>query len=76
VLYSLWFYILICNRCLSETGGKHLIIPISVNYEAIPEQSSLAMEADGEFGNKMSIFQLFSWLKVSLHFNEEDKVEM
>ena len=47
------------NRCLCETGGNHLVIPISINYEIIPEQSSLAIETDGKFRKKMSILDLF-----------------
>lgn len=50
-------------RCLCETGGNHLVIPISINYEIIPEQLSLAIETDGKFRNKMRILDLFSWMK-------------
>jgi 1-acyl-sn-glycerol-3-phosphate acyltransferase len=34
-------------RCLAKTKGKHVVIPITINYEVIPEQSCLAEEADG-----------------------------
>ncbi len=53
------------HRCLNESGGKFLIVPITINYEKIPEQSGLSVEAEGNnLGFKMSIFGLFSWLKV------------
>ncbi len=53
------------NRCLKETGGKHLVVPITINYDRIPEQSILAKEEEGYFESKMDLYGLCSWLKVS-----------
>jgi len=50
-------------RCLMNTGGNHLIVPITVNYEAIPEQSDLTTEANGRSRSKLALPPLFSWLR-------------
>lgn len=41
-----------------------MIIPISINYEQIPEQSVLANEADHGFRSGLSNAGLLSWLQV------------
>ena len=52
---------------LINTKGNHVIVPIAINYEALPEQSGLANEADGNSRSHLSIVRLFSWFKVSRH---------
>jgi glycerol-3-phosphate O-acyltransferase len=51
-------------KCLANTKGDHVIVPITINYEALPEQSCLAEEADGNRKNELSIARLVSWIKV------------
>lgn len=51
-------------RCLADTGGAHLIVPIAINYEGIPEQATLANEAQQGSRSGLSNQGLFSWLKV------------
>jgi len=51
-------------KCLASTKGDHVIVPITINYEALPEQSCLAEEADGNRKNELSIARLLSWIKV------------
>ena len=53
------------QSCLNESGGNFLIVPITINYEKAPEQSELVAEAEGNNGNKMCVFRLFGWLRVS-----------
>lgn len=55
-------------RCLAKTKGKHVVIPITINYEVIPEQSCLAEEADGRPRYELSIIRLIKWLKVRILF--------
>lgn len=50
-------------RCLAKTKGTHVIVPITINYEVIPEQSCLTEEADGRQRYELSIFRLVKWLK-------------
>ncbi len=49
-------------RCVAELGENHLILPITINYEALPDQDSLIHEASGNRREKMSLPKLFSWL--------------
>lgn len=51
-------------RCLGETGGDHLLVPITINYERIPEQSIFAAEAAGGARCQLSIEGLLFWLMV------------
>ena len=52
-------------RCLVQTGGDHLVVPICINYERVPEQDALTRETID--GNKqvMSVGGLLPWLWVS-----------
>ena len=52
-------------KCLVKTKGTHVIVPIVINYEALPEQACLAEEADGSKKNELSIVRLLNWLTVS-----------
>jgi glycerol-3-phosphate O-acyltransferase len=51
-------------RCLEETGGDHLIVPICISYEKIPEQGGLVKE--GALGKKRGLRTtgLLPWLWV------------
>ena len=48
-----------------NTHGNHVIVPIAINYESLPEQSRLANEADGSTKTQLCILRLFNWFKVS-----------
>ena len=53
-------------RSLKDSGGRHLIVPIAISYERLPEQDILAAEAAtlcGKAGLKAG--GLFWWLKVN-----------
>lgn len=49
-------------RCVAELGGNHLVLPITINYEALPDQNSLVNEMIGNRRESMSISKLFSWM--------------
>ena len=49
-------------RCIAELDGRHLILPITINYEALPDQGGLINEASGDNCEKMSLSKLISWL--------------
>jgi len=49
-------------RCVAELGEKHLVLPITINYEALPDQDSLIYEASGNRREEMSLTKLLSWL--------------
>eukprot|EP00934_Nitzschia_sp_Nitz4_P008304 Nitzschia sp. Nitz4//scaffold213_size37731//277//7089//NITZ4_007715-RA/size37731-processed-gene-0.0-mRNA-1//1//CDS//3329542050//8294//frame0 len=51
-----------CLKSLGNTGGRHVVIPIAINYEAIPEQESLVREALGGSRPAMTFFGLIGWL--------------
>jgi 1-acyl-sn-glycerol-3-phosphate acyltransferase len=51
-------------RCLQSTDEPYLIIPISISYEALPDQGSLASEARGEQSSGLSSSGLLCWLQV------------
>lgn len=55
-------------KCLQNSGGKHIIVPVTINYEMIPEQLNLATEVstNGFKRSSVSLNGLFVWLKVSL----------
>ena len=46
-------------RCLVETGGNHMIVPICINYEKLPEQGLFATEG---INSKLKTDGLFTWL--------------
>jgi 1-acyl-sn-glycerol-3-phosphate acyltransferase/nucleoside-diphosphate-sugar epimerase len=54
-------------RGLANSGGHHVIVPISISYERIPEQDVLAREASG-LGSKKGLNAggLFGWLMVNM----------
>ena len=52
-------------RCLQETGGTHIIFPIAISYEKLPEQGELPHSLGGK-SPAFSLKYLFHWLiKVS-----------
>jgi glycerol-3-phosphate O-acyltransferase len=53
-------------KSLKHSGGKHVIIPITINYEGLPEQRELSEEAAGTHRRTLKINGLFGWLKVRL----------
>jgi len=48
-----------------NTGDDHMILPISINYERIPEQSLMLKENSGGRRKKLALPGLFRWLLVS-----------
>ena len=53
-------------RSLSNSGGRHLIVPIAISYERLPEQDILAAEAASLCGKAgLKAGGLFWWLKVN-----------
>ena len=51
-------------KCLRESGGKHVVVPVVINYERLPEQQSLCREAcDANDRLGMNIYDLVSWLR-------------
>eukprot|EP00547_Thalassionema_nitzschioides_P011168 CAMPEP_0194262984 /NCGR_PEP_ID=MMETSP0158-20130606/46816_1 /TAXON_ID=33649 /ORGANISM="Thalassionema nitzschioides, Strain L26-B" /LENGTH=2209 /DNA_ID=CAMNT_0039003149 /DNA_START=70 /DNA_END=6701 /DNA_ORIENTATION=- len=53
-------------RCLAQTGGNHIIIPICINYEKIPEQDVLTREAISGPKRNISTVGLIKWIKDTL----------
>lgn len=51
-------------RCLALTGGNHIVIPICINYEKIPEQAVLTREAISGPNRQISTVGLMKWMKV------------
>ena len=50
-------------RCLAETAGSEcIILPLTINYEGIPEEESLIKEVNGGFINRMSLSKLLNWM--------------
>lgn len=59
-------------RCLNDIGGTNVLVPITISYERIPEQSILAEEACGRSRKSFCLSDLMVWLKVrtaTLHFH-------
>jgi glycerone phosphate O-acyltransferase len=52
-------------RCLAQTGGEHLIVPICISYEKIPEQDSLIRESISGTKRPVNTGGLLAWLWVS-----------
>eukprot|EP00978_Attheya_sp_CCMP212_P017372 scaffold46186_cov46-Attheya_sp.AAC.2 len=50
-------------RCLSNTGGSHIVLPISISYERLAEQATLTGEACGAHRSSLDLTRLFFWLK-------------
>jgi hypothetical protein len=55
-------------KSLKESGGHHIIVPIAINYEAIPEQKQLSAEASGTTRGALNIVGMLRWLRVSPAF--------
>ena len=51
-------------RCLCDTSDEHNIVPITINYEATPEQAVLAKEIIGGRREKLALWNLMKWIKV------------
>jgi dTDP-4-amino-4,6-dideoxygalactose transaminase/nucleoside-diphosphate-sugar epimerase/acyl-CoA-binding protein len=52
-------------RSLSDSGGKHLVVPVAISYERLPEQDILVGEADSTLRKSgLNVVGLFSWLQV------------
>ena len=51
-------------RCLHQSGGSHLVVPLTISYECIPEQTAFAKEASGAFSTGLSLDGMFRWFKV------------
>lgn len=49
-------------KCLQSTGGVHVILPICINYERIPEQAALLEDINGKRRSFFSAPGLFHWL--------------
>ena len=56
-------------KCLKQSGGEHLVVPITICYEGIPEQNILAEEAAGTSRRRLNIGGMFQWLKVGHRFS-------
>jgi glycerol-3-phosphate O-acyltransferase len=55
-------------KSLKESGGRHIIVPIAINYEAIPEQKQLSVEASGTSRGALNVVGMLRWLRVSSGF--------
>ncbi|KAL3823287.1 hypothetical protein ACHAXA_003435 [Cyclostephanos tholiformis] len=53
-------------RCLTEIEGNHIIFPLTINYEGIPDQKSLINEAKHGRIEKMSLAKLAHWMRQTL----------
>ncbi|KAL7554380.1 hypothetical protein ACHAWF_017846 [Thalassiosira exigua] len=49
-------------RCLAEIDGKKIVLPLTINYEGLPDERSLVHEANSGCGEKMSLLRLANWL--------------
>ena len=49
-------------RCLQETSGDLVILPITINYEAIPDQASLSADGESGSGSNLRVQSLLKWL--------------
>ena len=49
-------------RCLSRMKHDYIIIPLTINYEGIPDEESLVKEANSGCAMKMSLTKLANWL--------------
>jgi glycerol-3-phosphate O-acyltransferase len=52
-------------RCLHKTERNMVIVPIAISYERLPEQESLASEAEGGRAKGYCLASLVAWLYVS-----------
>jgi alkyldihydroxyacetonephosphate synthase len=49
-------------RCLQETGGNHIMLPVTISYERIPEQDNLAQSVGRQRGTVLSVAGLLRWV--------------
>ncbi len=50
-------------KSLVNSGGEHVILPITINYECIPEQNILSEEAAGSSRRGLTVTGMVLWLK-------------
>jgi glycerone phosphate O-acyltransferase len=55
-------------KSLKQSGGEHVVIPITINYEELPEQRSMSEEAAGTNRRGLKISGMLEWLKVRVVF--------
>jgi len=48
-------------RCLAESNCNYIVLPMTINYEDLPDQTSLLNEANGNRGGEMSLSALMNW---------------
>jgi len=50
-------------RCLAEdTGNEYIILPLTINYESVPDGEALVKEANHGRREKMSLLKLVNWI--------------
>ncbi len=49
-------------RCLARTANDYIILPLTINYESIPDQTSLINEANYGHREEMSLGKLSKWM--------------
>jgi 1-acyl-sn-glycerol-3-phosphate acyltransferase len=52
-------------KCLRQTEGTSVLVPITISYERIPEQELMATEIGSGIRSSIHVRGMFSWLKVS-----------
>jgi len=50
-------------KSLVNSGGEHVILPVTINYECIPEQKILSEEAAGSSRRGLTVTGMMLWLK-------------
>lgn len=50
-------------KSLKNSGGEHIIVPITINYECIPEQNILSEEAAGSHRRELTVTGMIFWLR-------------
>ena len=50
-------------KSLKNSGGEHVILPVTINYECIPEQHILSDEAAGSSRRGLNVGGMIYWLK-------------
>ncbi|KAL7484379.1 hypothetical protein ACHAW6_010012 [Cyclotella cf. meneghiniana] len=53
-------------RCLAETNQKFLVLPLTINYEALPDQTSLMEQACRDNARRLRLTDLLHWLRRAL----------
>jgi 1-acyl-sn-glycerol-3-phosphate acyltransferase len=51
-------------KCLRQTEGTSVIVPITISYERVPEQEVMSTEIGSGIRSSMHVRGMFSWLKV------------